>query len=53
MTRQLAPCGTQAAYTRHLRHGEQACAACRKACRDRARQQRAAVAGRKAGEKAS
>jgi hypothetical protein len=44
MTRQLAPCGTQAAYTRHLRHGEQACAACRKACRDRARLQRAAMA---------
>lgn len=53
MTRQLAPCGTDAAYLRHLRHLEEACAACRKACRDRARQQRAAVAGRKAGEKAS
>ncbi len=27
--RTLAPCGTTAAYARHLRHGEQPCDACR------------------------
>lgn len=26
-----APCGTTAAYARHLRHGEQPCQACREA----------------------
>lgn len=27
----LKPCGTPAAYRRHIRHGEEACAACLKA----------------------
>lgn len=29
--RQLQPCGTMAAYTRHRRHGETPCAACMEA----------------------
>jgi len=33
MARQLQPCGTPAAYRRHLRHGEQPCDACRDAMR--------------------
>lgn len=53
MTRQLAPCGTDAAYLRHLRHLEEACAACKAANSGRSARYRAAVAGRKAGEKAS
>ncbi len=28
MTRSLAPCGTNAAYQRHIKHGEAACDAC-------------------------
>ncbi|MDR1266595.1 MAG: hypothetical protein LBK42_13820 [Propionibacteriaceae bacterium] len=28
MERRLRPCGTQAAYRRHLRHGEKPCGAC-------------------------
>lgn len=35
-----SPCGTPAAYRRHLRHKESPCAACRKAKRGEARQQR-------------
>ena len=35
-----SPCGTTAAYRRHLRHKESPCAACRKAKRGEARQQR-------------
>lgn len=31
MPRPLKPCGTDAAYQRHLRHGEQPCTACREA----------------------
>ena len=31
MTRNLRPCGTTAAYRRHLRNGEQPCEACRSA----------------------
>jgi DNA-binding NarL/FixJ family response regulator len=31
MTRQLKPCGSPAAYRRHIRHGEPACDACLKA----------------------
>jgi len=31
MSRQLRPCGTQAAYERHLRAGEKPCAPCRAA----------------------
>ena len=38
----LKPCGTSAAYRRHLRHGEKACAPCRNA-----EAQRAASARRK------
>ena len=30
----VAPCGTLAAYRRHLRHGENPCPACRRANRD-------------------
>lgn len=29
MPRQLAPCGTNPAYQRHLRHGQKPCDACR------------------------
>lgn len=35
MPRELKPCGTEAAYRRHLRHDETPCTACRKAHRDR------------------
>ncbi len=35
--RTLAPCGTTAAYARHLRHGETPCDACRKANAERHR----------------
>ena len=49
MTRQLRPCGTIAAYERHLRHGEQACAACLEAVRLRSARYRAS---RKAAEAA-
>ena len=40
MPRSLAPCGTHAAYKRHLRAGEKACDACRVAARDYTRRQR-------------
>ena len=33
MSRALKPCGTDAAYARHLRHGEQACDPCLEANR--------------------
>lgn len=33
-----APCGTTAAYARHLRHGEPPCDACRKANAERHRE---------------
>ena len=35
----VAPCGTPAAYRRHLRHGESPCPACRRANRDLKRAQ--------------
>ena len=35
-----SPCGTPAAYRRHLRYKEDPCTACKKAKRDEARQQR-------------
>lgn len=35
----VAPCGTSAAYRRHLRHGENPCPACRRANRDAKRAQ--------------
>lgn len=35
-----SPCGTPAAYRRHLRHKESPCAACRRAKRGEAQQQR-------------
>lgn len=39
----LRPCGTDAAYRRHLKRGERACGACREAhARDRARRKDAA-----------
>ena len=31
MSRELKPCGTNAAYARHLANGEEACDACKKA----------------------
>lgn len=31
MARELRPCGTEAAYQRHLRHGEEPCEACDRA----------------------
>ena len=34
MTRTLQPCGTPAAYKRHLAHGEKACEPCNQARRD-------------------
>lgn len=40
MGRPSSPCGTPAAYRRHLRHKEDPCTACKKAKRDEARQQR-------------
>ena len=36
MSRELQPCGTRAAYQRHMRRGEQPCKACREANRTRA-----------------
>ena len=44
--RELMPCGTYAAYRRHLRHGESPCRACRDA---EARRQAGAKAAREAG----
>lgn len=44
MARQLKPCGTPAAYARHLRRGEEACAKCKAAMKDRAAVYRAEVA---------
>ena len=35
-----SPCGTPAAYRRHLRHKEDPCTPCKKAKRDEAREQR-------------
>lgn len=43
MARQLKPCGTPAAYIRHLRHGERPCFECSEANRRRGEQQRRAV----------
>ena len=40
MGRAPSPCGTPAAYRRHLRHKEDPCTACKKAKRDEAREQR-------------
>lgn len=42
MARELKPCGTPAAYRRHLRKGQKACDACKRAARDEKRNQRAA-----------
>jgi hypothetical protein len=42
MARELKPCGTIAAYQRHLKHSEQACPACLQAVRDRDAQQKQA-----------
>lgn len=42
MARELKPCGTPAAYRRHLRKGQEACEACKRAARDEKRNQRAA-----------
>jgi len=36
--RQLQPCGTPAAYRRHLYHGEEPCQQCRDAHNDRTRE---------------
>ena len=38
--RELRPCGTLAAYRRHLRRGERPCAACRAASREQWRDRR-------------
>ena len=40
MSRELKPCGTRAAYMRHLRRGEDPCGACRDANRAGDREQR-------------
>ena len=42
MARELKPCGTSAAYRRHLRKGQVPCKACLAAARDEKRAQRAA-----------
>lgn len=42
MARELKPCGTTAAYRRHLRKGQRPCKACLAAARDEKRAQRAA-----------
>lgn len=41
MARELSPCGTPAAYSRHLSAGEEPCEACRAANAHRVAQQRA------------
>ena len=41
MARELKPCGTTAAYRRHLRKGQEPCKRCRQAARDEKRAQRA------------
>lgn len=41
MARQLKPCGTPAAYRRHLRHDEEPCEKCKRAAREEKRLQRA------------
>ena len=43
MPRKPSPCGTEAAYKRHLRHKEAPCDACRKAHRDLQREKRKPV----------
>lgn len=40
MARELAPCGTHAAYKRHRRRGEEPCQECREAARDYTRKRR-------------
>lgn len=49
----LQPCGSWAAYKRHLRHGEQPCEACAEASRrrDRARSPRTSTRERVANRK--
>lgn len=42
VARELKPCGTTAAYRRHLRKGQRPCKACMAAARDEKRAQRAA-----------
>ncbi len=42
MARELEPCGTTAAYRRHLRRKQTPCKACQQAARDEKRAQRAA-----------
>jgi hypothetical protein len=37
MKKSVQPCGTWAAYKRHLKYGEPPCEACKAACRARAR----------------
>ena len=39
MSRELRPCGTEAAYRRHITAGEQPCEPCREAKREKARRQ--------------
>ena len=43
MGRKPSPCGTEAAYKRHLRHGEEPCEECRGAHRDLQRSKRRSV----------
>ena len=45
----LKPCGTRAAYVRHLRHGEDPCRPCRDAMAEHRRLHRAARAARAMG----
>lgn len=44
---EIAPCGTVAAYRRHLRNSEEADEACKEAWRQNARDTRAKAKGRK------
>ena len=43
MARQLQPCGTPAAYQRHIRHSEVPCTACTRAEADRSARYRAEI----------
>jgi hypothetical protein len=48
VTRELQPCGTVAAYHRHLKNGEPTCVACKQAWRVYFREWRAANPGKAA-----
>lgn len=51
--RVLKPCGTMAAYTRHLKHGEKPCVLCAEACREQARRDFCSRCGARRGRRDS